>query len=124
MFKQIIFPILLIASLPLLLKLLVKLRLGLVLLYIVLANTLLLDWVSGNAQLSDGILFALVGVTALSWLVTLYQKVAEHFGFSRADRRRQQLLTAQLRAAKSAGVPLRDVTVRSADGLPIVKYND
>jgi len=120
--KQIILPILLIALLPLILKLLIKLRCGFAIGYIVLANTLLHDWSSSNTKLSNDILFVIVAVTALSWGVTLYKKVAEHYGFSRADRLRGKLLVAQLKAAHSAVIPTNDLTIKPAGGLPIVKY--
>jgi len=122
MMKQIILPILLIALLPLILKLLIKLRCGFAIGYIVLVNTLLHDWSSSNTQLSDSILFVILAVTALSWGVTLYIKVAEHYGFSREDRQREKLLSAQLNAAHFAGVTTDKILIKSADGLPIVKY--
>ena len=56
MFKQIIFPILLIALLPLVLKLMIRLRLGIALVYIALANTLLMDWATAHVTLSNAIL--------------------------------------------------------------------
>ena len=122
MMKQIILPILLIALLPLILKLLIKLRCGFAIGYIVLANTLLRDWSSSNTQLSDFILFAIVAVTALSWGLTIYKKIAEHYGFSGANRQREKILVSQLKAAHSAGVKLDEVAVKSVNGLPIVKY--
>lgn len=122
MIKQIILPLLLIALLPLILKLLIKLRCGFAIVYIVLANTLLREWASSNTQLSDGILFAIVALTLLSWGVTIYKKLAERYGFSRAARQREKLLAAQLKAARSAGVPRNAIRIRSIDGLPIAKY--
>ena len=44
MFQQIIFPLLLILLLPVWLRLLVRLRLGPALIYVVLGNTVWLDW--------------------------------------------------------------------------------
>lgn len=76
MFKQIVFPILLIAFFPIILKLMVKLRLLPAMLYAVLGNTFFLSWSAENRVLADGILFALLALTALSWLVTLYRKAA------------------------------------------------
>ncbi|NCB26704.1 MAG: hypothetical protein EOM62_14725 [Bacteroidia bacterium] len=110
--KQIILPLLLIAILPLILKLLVKLRCGFAIVYIVLANTLLRDWASGNTRLSDGILFAIIALTVLSWGVTIYKRLAERYGFSRAARQREKLLTAQLNAARSAGVPIGEIRIQ------------
>jgi len=122
MMKQIILPLLLIALLPLILKLLIKLRCSFAIGYIVLANTVLRDWTSDNTQLADGILFVIVAVTLLSWGVTIYKKVAAHYGFSRADRQRGKLLVSQLKAAHSNGVSNHKIFIKSADGLPIVKY--
>jgi hypothetical protein len=119
--KHIVLPILLIALLPLILKLLIKLRCGIAIGYIVLANTVLRDWANNNTQISDGILFAMVAVTTLSWGVTIYKKVAEHYGFSRTVRKKDKLLATRIKAAVSAGVPLNEVAVKSANGLPIVR---
>ena len=106
MFKQIIIPILLIAFFPIILKLMVKLRLLPAMLYAVLGNTFFLSWSAENRVLADGILFALLALTALSWLVTFYRKAAERFGFSLAQRQRKKLISAHLRTAKSAGFPM------------------
>ena len=122
MMKQIILPVLLIALLPLILKLLIKLRCGFSIGYIILANTLLRDWASNNTRLSDGILFAIVAITLLSWGVTIYKKLAERWGFSRTARQREKLLAAQLKAAMSAGVPTEKISIQSKGGLPVVKY--
>ena len=122
MFKQIIFPILLIAFFPIILKLMVKLRLLPAMLYAVLGNTFFLSWSAENRVLADGILFALLALTALSWLVTLYRKAAERFGFSRTQRQRNKFLSEQLRTAKSVGFPMDKIRVKCTDGLPIIKY--
>ena len=124
MFKQIIFPILLIALLPLILKLMIKLRLGVALLYVVLANTAFFDWSAHNIALSNGILFAVLGLTALSWLVTLYRRAGEYFGFSRSARQKEALLAVQLRAARAEGTPVENLQINIHDGLPIVKRHN
>lgn len=122
MFKQILLPILLIALLPLIMKLMIKLRLGIAIVYVVLANTLLFDWATANVTLSNGILFGILGLTALSWLITLYRKAGDHFGFSRVARQQEQLLAAQLRAAHADGIAPEDIRIHAVDGVPIVKY--
>lgn len=122
MFRQIILPILLISLLPLILKLMIKLRLGIALVYAVLANTLLMDWASDHVTLSNAILFALLGLTALSWLITLYRKAGDYFDFSREARQQKQLLAAQLRAAHADGIAPENIRIQSADGVPLVKY--
>ncbi len=79
MFHQIIFPLLLILLLPLWLRLLVRLRLGPALIYVVLGNTVWLDWAAHHTALADGILFAILGATALSWGVTFYRRIRENY---------------------------------------------
>ena len=59
MFHQIIFPLLLILLLPVWLRLLVRLRLGPALIYVVLGNTVWLDWAAQHTALADGIWDAL-----------------------------------------------------------------
>ena len=122
MMKQLLLPIALIALLPLILKLLFKLRLGLAVVYVVLANTLWLDWASQSIGLSNGILFCTMGLAVISWLVTGYRKLAAHFGFSKVDRQREQLLSTQLRMAKADSIPREQLTVEVVDGLPMVRY--
>lgn len=122
MMKQIILPLLLIALLPLIMKLLIKLRCGFAIVYIVLANTVLRDWASNNTRLSDGILFAIIALTLLSWGVTIYKRLAEHYGISRVAKQREKLLVAQLKAARSAGVPTDEIRIQTKARLPVVKY--
>lgn len=122
MIKHFVLPILLIVLLPIILKLLIKLRCGIAIGYIVLANTLLRDWANNNTWLSDVILFAILTVTMLSWGMTIYKKISEHYGFSTAVRQNEKLLATQLNAARSAGVPTGNLIINSAAGLPIVKY--
>ena len=110
-FKQIIFPSLLIALLPLILKLMIRLRLGIALVHIVLANTLLMGWATAHVTLSNAILFGILGITALRWLIPLYRKAGEHYGFSRTARQQERLLAAQLRAAHADGMVLEDVYI-------------
>ena len=56
MFRQIIFPILFFLLLPLWFKLLIKLKLGPALVYVILGNTVWLDWAAHHTALADGIL--------------------------------------------------------------------
>lgn len=79
MFKQIIFPLLLILLLPVWLRLLVRLRLGPALIYVVLGNTVWLDWAAHHTALADGILYTILGITALSWGVTFYHRIRENY---------------------------------------------
>lgn len=120
--KQILLPILLVACLPLILKLLVRLRLGFALLYVVIANTLLIPWVSENTTLSDGILGVILVCTALNWLVTIHTKLTERFGTSSAIGGQERFLTAQLRKARRDGVANEDISIVTVDGLPMVQY--
>ena len=63
--------------LPILLRLALKLRLGIPMLYAVLMLTAFHGWYQAHAALADGIFFALVGLAALSWVVTLLRRLWE-----------------------------------------------
>ena len=54
--------------LPMLLRLAIRLRLGTPLLYALGMLTVFHSWYQANTALADGIFFALVGLTALSWV--------------------------------------------------------
>lgn len=60
--------------LSILFKLAGKLRLTLPLLYFLLIATVLNSWASRHETLALGILFALLGLSLLSWIVTLKNK--------------------------------------------------
>lgn len=77
MFRQIIFLVLLILLMPVWLRLLIKLRLGAALAYVVLGNTVWLRWTAQHTALADGILFVILAVTALSWGVTVCRKIRQ-----------------------------------------------
>lgn len=89
--------------LPVLFRLALRLRLGIPMLYIVLALTVLHDWTRANPVLADGILFALVGLVALSWVVTGLRKICDFIGQCREDRAAAELFAHQVRQARIAG---------------------
>lgn len=60
--------------LPVLLRLALRLRLGIPMVYAIVVPTVFRAWYLTNTALADGIFFALVGLMALSWLVTLAKK--------------------------------------------------
>lgn len=72
-------------------------------LYIVLALTVFHDWTQTNPKLADGILFALVGLVALSWVVTGLRKICDFIGQCREDRAAAELFAHQVRQARIAG---------------------
>ena len=61
--------------LPVLLRLALRLRLGIPMAYAIVVPTVFRAWYLTNTTLADGIFFTLVGLMALSWLVTLAKKV-------------------------------------------------
>lgn len=89
--------------LPVLFRLALKLRLGIPMLYIVLALTVFHDWTRSNPELADGILFALVGLAVLSWVVTGARKLCEIIGQWREDRAAAELFARQIRQARADG---------------------
>jgi len=100
------------AFLPLLLRLAQKLRLGIPLLYSVLMLTVFHGWYQAHTALADGILFALVGLAALSWVVTAGRKLWDVIGGFREERAMAELLAYRVRQARVSGQ-----TIINTDGL-------
>ncbi len=99
-------------ALPILFHLALRLRLGIPMLYIVLALTVFHDWTRSNPELADGILFALVGLAALSWVVTAARKLYGVIDGYREEREVAELLAHRVRQARAAGK-----TMVSTEGL-------
>ena len=91
------------ALLPLLLRLALRLRLGIPLLYSVLMLTVFHSWYQAHAALGDGILFARVGLVALSWVVTLARKIAGAVSESLEELAAARQLASRVRQARLAG---------------------
>ena len=89
--------------LPVLFRLALKLRLGIPMLYIILALTVLHDWTRANPELADGILFALVGLVILSWVVTGARKICDFISQCWEDRAEAELFTQRVRQARARG---------------------
>ena len=60
--------------LPVLFRLALRLRLGVPIAYAIVVPTVFRSWYLTNTALADGIFFAIVGLMALSWLITLAKK--------------------------------------------------
>ena len=60
--------------LPVLFRLVFRLRLGIPMAYAIVIPTVFRPWYLANTALADGIFFALIGLMALSWLITLGKK--------------------------------------------------
>ncbi len=91
------------AFLPLLLRLALKLRLGIPLLYSVLMLTAFHGWYQAHTALADGILLALVGFAALSWVVTAGRKLCDVIDGFREERVMAELLAERVRQARANG---------------------
>ena len=89
--------------LPILFRLAVKLRLGIPMLYAVLMLTAFHGWYQAHTALADGIFFALVGLAALSWVVTLLRRLWELLEDWREERAMAELLAYRVRQARAAG---------------------
>ncbi len=90
-------------ALPILFHLALRLRLGIPMLYIVLALTVFHDWTRSNPELADGILFALVGLAALSWVVTLARKIYDAIDGYREEQEVAKLFAHRVRQARAMG---------------------
>lgn len=89
--------------LPILFRLALKLRLGIPMLYAVLMLTAFHGWYQAHTALADGIFFALIGLTALSWVVTLLRRLWELLEDWREERAMAELLAYRVRQARAAG---------------------
>ena len=89
--------------LPILFRLALKLRLGIPMLYAVLMLTAFHGWYQAHTALADGIFFALVGLAALSWLVTLLRRLWGLLEDWREERTMAELLAYRVRQARAAG---------------------
>ena len=89
--------------LPILFRLALKLRLGVPMLYAVLMLTAFHGWYQAHTALADGIFFALVGLAALSWVVTLLRRLWDLLEDWREERAMAELLAYRVRQARAAG---------------------
>ena len=89
--------------LPILFRLAVKLRLGVPMLYAVLILTIFHGWYQAHTALADGVFFALVGLAALSWVVTLLRHFWELLEDWQEERALAELLAYRVRQARAAG---------------------
>ena len=89
--------------LPILFRLALKLRLGIPMLYAVLMLTAFHGWYQAHAALADGIFFALVGLAALSWVVTLLRRLWDLLEDWREERAMAELLAYRVRQARANG---------------------
>ena len=112
--KDIAIAIIALALLPLLFKLLIKLRLGILLLYLALASTVFAQWSQANQTLSMVILYALLAAVVISWLWPPLRRWRENWAMN-------SLIKNQLRQARAAGADSLKVDV--IDGIPMVRGN-
>ena len=89
--------------LPILFRLALKLRLGIPTLYALLMLTAFHGWYQAHAALADGIFFAMAGLAALSWVVTLLRRLWDLLGDWREERAMAELLAYRVRQARAAG---------------------
>ena len=89
--------------LPILFRLALKLRLGIPMLYAVLMLTVFHGWYQAHTALADGIFFAMAGLAALSWVVTLLRRLWDLLEDWREERAMADLLAYRVRQARAAG---------------------
>ena len=89
--------------LPILFRLALKLRLGVPMLYALLALTVFHGWYQAHTALADGIFFALVALVALSWVVTLLRHLWDLLEDWREERAAAELFAYRVRQARAAG---------------------
>lgn len=114
MLKQIAILIIVVALLPLVLKLAVKTRLIIPLLYMAMIGVFFPSWATAHPVLSFGILGLLLLLIVSSWLWPALSRLHE-------ERMMKRALLLQISTAReSSGEPL---SVTFVDGVPIVRTN-
>ena len=89
--------------LPVLFHLAIRLRLGIPMLYAVLALTVFHGWTQAHPVLADRIFFALIGLAALSWVVTAVRKIHDVIDEYLEGQAEAKLFACQVRQARAAG---------------------
>ena len=91
-----------------LLRLAFRLRLGLPMLFALGMLTVCHGWYQAHTALADGILLAMVGVAALSWVVTLARKVFSVLEDALAEHAAAKQLAQRVRQARAAEISAVD----------------
>ena len=89
--------------LPILLRLAIRLRLGIPILYVLGMLTVFHSWYQTHTALADGIFFVLVGLAALSWVVTAIRKAYAWLDEQLADRAAAHELASRVRQSRASG---------------------
>ncbi len=89
--------------LSILFRLALKLRLSIPMLYAVLMLTVFHGWYQAHTALADGIFFAMVGIAALSWVMTLLRRLWDLLEDWREERAMADLLAYRVQQARIAG---------------------
>ena len=89
--------------LPVLLRLAVRLRLGIPLLDAIGMLTVFHSWYQVHTALADGIFFALVGLAVLSWVVTAARNIYAWLDERLAERAAAAELASRVRRARANG---------------------
>ena len=89
--------------LPILLWLAIRLRLGIPILYALGMLTVFHSWYQAHTALADGIFFALVGLAALSWVVTAVRKIYAWIHGQLAERVTAHEVADRVRQARANG---------------------
>jgi len=74
------------------------------LLYGFLAPTLFSGWFHANQQLAEGIGWALLGLVALMWVLSIIRKIARLIEQRREDKAAEEVFLYRLRQAKAQGI--------------------
>lgn len=79
------------------------LRLSIPLAYALVAPTLFRDWYHSHQALGDSIFFVLVGLAALSWVVTIAGHIRRWIDCRREDRISTEIYLRRMREAAARG---------------------
>lgn len=89
--------------LPLLFRIAAALRLTVPLLYVLAVLTIFHDWYLAHTALADGVFFALLCLSALSWVVSLVRRILALLEERREDKAALELFAQRVREARARG---------------------
>lgn len=115
MLKQVILPIVVLALLPLVLKLAIKTRMIVPLLYMAIVSIFFPIWAEAHPTLSLSILGLLIFLVIASWLRPVLSRIRE-------ERMIKKALLLQIRTIREATTEPLSATIR--DGVPIVSAKE
>lgn len=116
MLKQILIVSVVFASIPLVIRLLIKLHLFPLLVYGILVETFLAEWAAAHPIINTGIFAVIALLILFSWLQPLFRRISE-------ERIAQQIVLDGIRRAHADGLTEGQYHFSVKNGMPVLEYD-